>query len=208
MPCARGFKTLVVLFGATWIPVFVPLVHLVAHLRDLGHSTAVGAWVTGLIGMGAIGGRILMGAFSDRFGRVLTLAIGLALEAAAFLGLALAQHLVPVAMAAGLFGFAYATISVIYPALIADYFGRAHAGGIVGALFAIAGCLSGLGPIAAGALYDATGTYRMAFAASAALNAGALLLTAFCTNPGPPPEASTSAARVRGYRGLGGSPDP
>jgi MFS family permease len=181
----RAFWMLVAVFGLTWIPVFVPLVHLVIHAQDLGFPAAVGAWATGAIGAGAIGGRLVMGAVSDRFGRKPTLVIGLAVESLAFLGFVTGEGLATLAGSAFLFGFAYATVSVTYPPIVVDYFGRAHAGALVGGLFAIAGSLSGIGPVAAGAIRDATGSYAAAFIGAALLNVVALLLALTSRPPAP-----------------------
>jgi MFS family permease len=172
----RAFWVLVAVFALTWIPLFVPLVHLVIYARDLGFPAAVGAWATGAIGAGAIGGRIVMGTASDRFGRKPTLVIGLVLQTLAFLGFVTGEGLATLVGSALLFGYSYAAVSVTYPAIIADYFGRAHAGAIVGGMFTIAGPASGIGPVAAGAIRDATGSYAAAFIGAAALNMAAVLL--------------------------------
>jgi cyanate permease len=78
-------------------------------------------------------------------------------------------------------------VSVTYPPIIVDYFGRAHAGTIVGGLFAIAGSASGIGPVAAGAIRDVTGSYTGAFIGAAALNAAAVLLALASRPPAPRP---------------------
>ncbi len=184
----RAFWTLAALFALTWIPVFVPLVHLVIHARDLGFTAVVGAWATGAIGAGAIGGRLVMGAASDHFGRKPTLVIGLVLQSLAFLGFVTGEGLSTLVGSAFLFGYSYASVSVTYPPIIVDYFGRAHAGTIVGGLFAIAGSASGIGPVAAGAIRDATGSYAGAFIGAAALNAAAVLL-ALASHPPAPRQA-------------------
>ena len=49
-----------------------------------------------------------------------------------------------------LFGFSYGAASTLFPATVADVFGREHAGTIAGLLFATAGSLAALGPVAAG----------------------------------------------------------
>jgi MFS transporter, OFA family, oxalate/formate antiporter len=181
----RAFWMLVAVFALTWIPVFIPLVHLVIYARDLGFPAVVGAWATGAIGAGAIGGRLVMGAASDRFGRKRALVIGLVLESLAFLGFVTGEGLATLVGSAFLFGYAYAAVSVTYPPIIVDYFGRAHAGAIVGGLFAIAGSASGMGPVAAGAIRDATGSYAGAFIGAAALNAAAVLLALASRPPAP-----------------------
>ena len=85
--------------------------------------------------------------------------------------------------AAGLYGFGYATVSTLFPPLVSDFFGRGHAGAIVGALFAIAGCTGGIGPWVAGALYDATGGYGTTWIFCAALNVLALALFTLARAP-------------------------
>lgn len=190
-----AFWRLVTVFGLTWIPVFLPLVHLVSHAEDLGHPRSVGAWVTGMIGVGAVGGRLIMGEVSDRAGRKPALLIGLGVETASFAALMGATGVPGLAMSSLAFGFGYASVSVTYPPMLADFFGRAHAGAIVGALFAVAGSASALGPVAAGFVHDATGSYTLAFAGAAAVNALALALGAGCRPPGSPPRDSAGPAR-------------
>jgi len=188
-----AFWRLVTVFGLTWIPVFLPLVHLVSHVQDLGHGRAAGAWVTGMIGVGAVGGRLIMGAVSDRVGRKPALLVGLAVESASFAGYVAASGIPALALSSLAFGFGYASVSVTYPPILADYFGRAHAGAIVGGLFAVAGSASALGPVAAGFVHDATGSYTLAFAGSAAVNVLSLALAAGCQPPRRQPRERAAA---------------
>ncbi len=190
-----AFWRLVAVFGLTWIPVFLPLVHLVSHVQDLGHNRAAGAWLTGMIGVGAVGGRLIMGSVSDRIGRKPALLLGLAVESASFAGYVAATGIPTLALSSLAFGFGYASVSVTYPPILADYFGRAHAGAIVGGLFAVAGSASALGPLAAGLVHDATGRYGLAFVGSAAVNVLALALAAGCQPPGRAPRETAPASR-------------
>jgi MFS family permease len=100
------------------------------------------------------------------------------MQAAAFLAFSIVQSLPAVYAAAVVFGFAYGTISMLFPALVSDFFGRQQAGAIVGFLFAFAGSAGAIGPLVAGAIYDARGSYAVAFYISAAFNAiSAVLIT-------------------------------
>ena len=153
---------------------FIPLVHLVPFARDLGHSPMTAAWVVSCLGAGAVAGRLVMGPLSDRVGRVPALRVALVLQGAACLAFLAAHGLGTLLAASALYGYGYASVSTLFPPLVTDFFGRAHAGAIVGALFAIAGCVGGLGPWIGGVLYDVTGTYRWTWMLCAALNAGAL----------------------------------
>src|SRR5256886_14362709 len=82
----RAFWMIAAAFTATWIPVFIPLVHLVPFTRDLGYSALTGAWVVSALGIGAVAGRLVMGAVSDRIGRRTAVGIAMVLQGIAFLG--------------------------------------------------------------------------------------------------------------------------
>lgn len=177
------FWALAATFGVSWIPVFIPLVHLVPFARDLGFSPMTAAWVVSSLGAGAVAGRLVMGSLSDRIGRRTALRVALITQTVACAGFLATQGLLTLLAAAVLYGFGYAAVSTLFPALIGDYFGRAHAGAIVGALFAIAGCLGGVGPVMAGALYDATGGYGTTWVLCAALNALSLVFLGLARPP-------------------------
>jgi len=179
----RSFWMIAATFTATWIPVFVPLVHIVPFARDLGFSPLTAATALSALGAGSIAGRLVMGAMSDRIGRRATGVIGTTLQATAFLAFSVVQSLPAVYGVAILFGFAYGTVSMLFPALVGDFFGRQHAGAIVGFLFAFAGSTSALGPWAAGAIYDAHGSYAIAFYTSAAFNVAAAVLVMLARPP-------------------------
>jgi MFS family permease len=136
-----------------------------------------------MLGLAALFGRLFLGGISDGFGRRLTLAVSLALQVVSFAALAVSHSLTGLYVAAFLFGFSYGGVTVMFPALIADFFGREQAGSLVGLLFAIAGSMAALGPLAAGWIYDRSGTYAPAWWLAAALNGVSLALLAFTRAP-------------------------
>jgi MFS family permease len=177
-------------FSATWIPVFIPLVHLVRFSRDLGFSALVGASVVSALGVGAVVGRFVMGAVSDRIGRRATVAIGMGLQALAFTGFLAVINLVMLYAAALVFGYSYGAVSTLFTAIVGDFFGHERAGALVGVLFALAGSMAGVGPIIAGAIYDAWCSYAPAFTLAAGLNVLGLGLLVLCRPPGAAPGAA------------------
>jgi MFS transporter, OFA family, oxalate/formate antiporter len=178
-----AFWMLLALFAATWVPVFIPMVHLVPLARGLGVPPLLAATVVSALGAADLGGRLLSGAASDRLGRRPALAVGLALQVAAFVVLAAARGLGTLYAGALLFGFSYGAVSTMFPAIVADFFGRARAGSLVGIFFATAGAMAGLGPLGAGWIYDRHATYSPALWMSAAFNALALALLLFIHPP-------------------------
>lgn len=197
----RAFWILFSVFSASWVPVFVPVVHLVAHARDLGIPPLGAATLISATGVGAVGGRVVMGAVSDRIGRRPALAAGFVLETAAFLGFLGPGSLAGLYLPALVFGFAYGSVSTMLPAVVSDFFGRAQAGTLVGILFGLAGPVAAVGPVMAGWVYDRRGSYDLAWWLSAACNAGAVLLLAAARPPaGAPPR--------RGAGPVAFPPDP
>lgn len=180
----RAFWLLGLAFSATWIPVFIPLVHLVPFARDLGHSPLAAASTISATGAGAILGRLTMGAVSDRIGRRPTIGGGMVLQALAFMGFTVAHDLSALYATALLFGFSYGTISTLFAPIVGDFFGPEQAGSLVGFLFMLAGSMAAWGTLGAGAIFDATGSYRPAFVIAAGFNVLALGLLLACRPPG------------------------
>jgi MFS family permease len=173
-------------FTATWLPVFIPPVHLVSLARDLGHGPGTGAWLVSTLGAGAVVGRMVMGPVSDRIGRKPALLVAMGLQAVAFGAFAAAQAVGALVLASLLFGYSYGAVSTLFPAIVGDFFGRAAAGSIVGFLFMVAGSMGAWGPLVAGAVHDATGSYRTAFHLAGAANLAARGHRAAARPPPPP----------------------
>ncbi|HSF06685.1 MAG TPA: MFS transporter [Methylomirabilota bacterium] len=177
------FWLLTAAFSATWLPVFIPLVHLVRLSQDLGFAPLVGASVISALGLGAVTGRLTMGVLSDRIGRRASVAVGMGLQAAAFMGFFGVQSAAMLFATAFVFGYSYGAVSALFTAMVGDFFGRTHAGTLVGVLFAMAGSMAGWGPFIAGAIHDATGSYAVAFLLAAALNILAIAILLLCQPP-------------------------
>ena len=119
--------------------VFVPFAHGVQYARSLGFSLQWASGVISSVGIGGLVGRIVTGPLSDRIDRRRAVALALAIETLSFVGIAVADNLVLLYASAIAFGLSYGGSVAVFPALVADYFGRTHAGAIVGRFFATAG---------------------------------------------------------------------
>jgi MFS family permease len=165
------------MYSLTFVAVFVPFVHGTQFAQSLGISKFLGSTVISAIGVGGLVGRLLAGPISDRIDRRRVVVFAFTVETVAFVGIAMSQGLWLLYPSAVAFGFAYGAGVTVFPALVADYFGRAHTGAIVGQIFATAGPLAALGPYAAQLLVDATNSYRLAFLLAGAANGAALLMS-------------------------------
>jgi len=141
-------------------------VHQTKYLIEIGFTPGVAATALGLVAFTGIVGQIALGHLSDRIGRewVWTLScVGFALCYAVLL--AMQQRPVPAFLylmvaSQGVLGYGLASV---FGAIPAELFQGKHYGSIFGTL-SLASIVGGaMGPWIAGALYDRTGSYVLAF---------------------------------------------
>lgn len=158
--------------------------HLVAFLGDLGYSQLAAAGGFSLMLALGIAGKLVAGAVADRLGARAAVLGNFALIALASL-LLLAPSL-PAAMPAFLVvhGAATAAEDVVVPLLVAQRFGSAMLGRVYGLLLLALVPGGILGPLLAGRVFDASGSYAPVFAAFAVANLTAVVALA-CVRGGP-----------------------
>ena len=186
LKAARGTSTFWVLMVSlffTWLAIFVPFVHLTGHALERGVSAVESALLLTFIGVGGLLGRVIGGGLTDRFGRLPGIIVAILLQTSAFVGFTMSDSFFWLAIWAIAFGIGYSGVSVLFPALFGDLFGRAHAGAIVGYVFAVGGGSAAAGPYFAGVVFDTTGGYGLAFITCAVLNVIALALLFFLRPP-------------------------
>ena len=143
---------------------FVPFAHLSASARDLGIGQAQAVGLVGLIGIGSLTGRLVIGAVADRLGRGPTLVAVMA-SLGASMGLwLLARDYAAFALFALWMGASYGGSVSLMPALCMDFFGARAVSSIIGTLYTGAALGNLVGPWATGRLFDATGSYTLAVA--------------------------------------------
>lgn len=154
-------------------------VHQTKYLTEIGFSGVYAGWALGFVSFVAIPGQITLGHVSDRIGRewVWTVGcLGFVLCYAALLLMRENPHpalLWIMVLAQGLFGYG---LTSVFGAIPAEIFQGRQYGTIFGTLSTAAMAGGALGPWASGALYDATGTYTMAFS----IAIGCSLLSILC----------------------------
>ena len=157
---------------------FIPFAHVSASARDLGVDAPSAVGLVGLIGIGSLVGRFAIGALADRIGRTLTLVLAQVSMGAAYLLWQAAGGYAALAVFALWFGLSYGGIVSMLPALCMDLFGARAVASILGTLYTGAAAGNLLGPVLAGAAFDATGSYASMRWACLALSAVAALASA------------------------------
>jgi MFS family permease len=150
---------------------FVPFAHLSASARDLGVAEAQAVGLVGLIGIGSLTGRFVIGGLADRLGRSRALVAVMASLGASMLLWLLAPGYAGLAAFALWMGLSYGGAVSLMPALCMDFFGARAVSSIIGALYSAAALGNLAGPWVAGRVFDAGGSYAPVIAGCAALSA-------------------------------------
>jgi len=153
--------------------------HAIPLVEDMGYSKATAAAVLGLIGTVSLTGRLGGGWLCDLLGAKRVTVVSVLTLAVSCLILAFAQSLWMIVLFVAIYAPSYGSQVAAMPAIRAEHFGRRAFGAITGLSGTLQTGGSVIGPFFAAYVYDATGSYQIAFLVFAALSlvAAALFLT-------------------------------
>jgi MFS family permease len=155
------------------------MVHIVPHATGLGFSPATASSVLAVIGGTTIVAKILAGTVGDRFGIRPTVVLGQLFLTTALIWLQLTGQIWGLYLFGFVFGLAYGCIMTMQSLLLAELFGLGSLGVILGGVTFLYTVGASVGPLAAGQVFDTTGSYSLAFIICTLLAASAILLTLF-----------------------------
>jgi len=144
----------------------------VPFLDDIGFPTATAAAALGTLGMGSAAGKVFFGWLCDRVPPKRASALGLALQLGGVLVLLSIRADSPLALIwayALLLGFGLGSWLPTMSMLVSTTFGLAYYGSIFGVISFLESAGTSIGPLFAGLVFDATGTYYPAFVTFAVL---------------------------------------
>jgi MFS family permease len=146
------------------------LIHLVPMLVNSGLDRPTALKIAGLLGVAVIIGRLSIGYALDRLPPGIVSMLVFLIPAAGCLTAALMPGIPWVMiLASASFGFAAGAEIDLLAFLIGRFFGLKHYSAIYGLQFAIFEVGVGIGPLAAGRSFDATGSYHVALLAGAVM---------------------------------------
>jgi len=159
-----------VMLGST-----VVFVHQVAFMISRGTDAVLAATLSGMLGLASLPGRYIFNILSSRISAQLLLTLSVVAQAAGIAVLVLASSSLGwLILYVLIYGSAYGAFSPLRASVMADHFGRRAYGAITAMQGIPVAVCAGLGPLAAGWLYDVLHHYERAFW----LCAGAFLLAA------------------------------
>ena len=154
---------LVVAGFACCMAMSMPQVHIVAYCGDLGYGVAVGTQIIALmLGLGVVS-RLASGAVADRIGAGPMLILGSSMQAAALLLYLFFNSQSSLYVISGLFGLFQGGIVPMYAVIIRKYLPPREAGIRISLVLMATVLGMACGGLAAGYIFDATGSYRLAF---------------------------------------------
>ena len=177
-----------IFFGS--IGLFLALIHINPLARQQGLPAAQANLLIGLIGVGNVLGRLVLGRLGDRMGALRFLMV-LTASLALLCGLwSMAHGFTALAGFALAFGAVNGGCIALYPAVAATWFGTRSLGAILGALYVSVGIAAVAGGSLAALLFDLSGSYTSSISlagGSAVLSALAVRMAA-CAGGAKPQE--------------------
>jgi len=160
--------------------------HQVAYLMDIGFSPIVAAMTLALVSGTSILGRLGFGLLGVRFGvRHLAIFSSFA-QVIALLILLTTESLPLIYIYSVIFGISSGALIVALPEFIGSYYGRMHYSQILGFIFPLILIAEAAGPVIAGSINDAIGTYILAFVMITGLSTIGLVCAIFAYPPKTP----------------------
>jgi sugar phosphate permease len=150
------------------------MTHTVIFVTDLGYSALIGATCLSVQGGVSLLGVLVTGPLSDKMPRNRVLALTHLIRSISFVTLVVAivlagKSLWMVYLAMALFGFGWFTTAPLAAGLVADLFGFARLGTIIGVILASHMIGMAVGTYAGGITFQITGSYAGVFIFTAAL---------------------------------------
>jgi MFS family permease len=161
------------------IAMAIPVVHLVAHVNDLGFPLARGAEALSLALLCAIVSRLSWGWLSDRIGGLMTVFICSCWQALTLVGFALADSLAAIFIMAALFGLGYGGIVPAYAVMMREHFPARSIPVRVGVMVLFGTIGMALGAWVAGVIFDATQSYGDAFVLGFVANVANIVIVGY-----------------------------
>lgn len=155
---------------------------IIGHLAKIvslqsNNTIKIGFLFVALLAIFNASGRLVAGVVSDYIGRIKTLFIVCLIQAVAMFFFSTFSTIGQFILGSAVVGFCYGACLSLFPSVTSDYWGAKNLGFNYGIVFTAWGVGGVFGPILAGKIADATGSYGTAYLISSALLVFASVLT-------------------------------
>ena len=161
---------------------------IIGHLAKIvavqsGNAIQAGFFFVAFLAIFNAGGRLAAGVMSDYIGRMKTILVVFISQAIIMFLFSGFSTITAFVVGSAIVGFSYGSCLSVFPSTTADHWGTKNLGLNYGIMFTAWGVGGVFGPILAGKVADATGSYSTAYLISAALLIFAAILTFFTKAP-------------------------
>lgn len=164
------FYSLYIQYACTATAGLMIIGHLVKIVSvQSGNTITIGFVFVAVLAIFNAGGRVVAGFVSDYIGRVVTIALVCTMQALVMFFFPLFSTVKDFILGSAVVGFNYGACLALFPATTADYWGTKNMGANYGVLFTSWGVGGIIGPMLAGKIADATGSYAFAFTVASGL---------------------------------------
>jgi predicted MFS family arabinose efflux permease len=171
------FWLLLIIYAICGFDDFFVATHVVAFAQDRGVDQLVAGNLLAFMGLTGLLGLLATGLVSDRAGPAWTTAVAFAARVVVFGLIAVDQSPLSIAIFALVFGATFLVTAPLTVLFVRDNFGMAHLGALTGLITMVHQIFGGLGAYGGALIFDATGTYDIAFVVMLAASIMALALT-------------------------------
>ena len=165
--------------------------HQVAHIEDLGFTPMMAAFTVSAVSIATVVGNLSFGGLATKFSIKNLVSAAFGLRLISLVILLTSNSIAMLYVYAVLFGISGALISTAAVTLVGNYYGRARFPQIMGMVAVFMYIFLAAGPAFGGAMFDATGSYTIAFVILIIFTAIGLLCALFARPPQPKNIAST-----------------
>ena len=145
------------------VALFIPFVFVVQYAKEQGISSSSAAFLITSLGVGSVLGRLGLGVVGIRIGVLPLVVMCFAIQPLSYvIWLVAGSNYILLLLFAALLGVGYGGFVALSPVAVVGIFGLEGFGGVLGVQYTSAGLGALVGPIGAGAIIDATGSYTVA----------------------------------------------
>ena len=174
---APRFWLLIIIYAICGFDDFFVATHVVAFALDRGVEQLVAGNLLALMGLTGLLGLLATALISDRAGPAWTTAIAFAARVIVFALIAVDQSVLSIAIFALVFGATFLVTAPLTVLFVRENFGMAHLGALTGLITMVHQTFGGLGAYSGALIFDAAGTYDIAFILMLIASITALVLT-------------------------------
>jgi predicted MFS family arabinose efflux permease len=177
------FWLLLAIYAICGFDDFFVTTHVAAFAQDRGLGILAAGNLLAFMGLTGLAGVVASGFTSDRLGPVWPTAAAFAARVVVFGWIAFDQSPVSIALFALVFGATFLVTAPLTVVFVRESFGTKNLGALTGLITMVHQIFGGIGAYAGAAIFDATGTYDLAFVAMLASAVLAFALTAMLARP-------------------------